>query len=149
VNSLQWAPQGYFVAFFLAARNFAQRARVASAILFLPAADNLRLAGAAPGFAITATGCEFFRRPAHRAFCANAILRRDAADTVRIGWAVLLGVAVYISFKDSISEITRSNLSISACAWLRLARSSLSALSKFDMINSLSCFDAANCTGVE
>jgi hypothetical protein len=60
---------------------------VASAILFLPAAEILRLAGAEPGFATTNTGCDFSRILAHRAFCAAAIFRRADADIVRFAGA--------------------------------------------------------------
>jgi hypothetical protein len=45
----------------------------------------LRLAGAEPAvFATTAIGCEFFRRLAHRAFCAAAIFRRADTDMMRL-----------------------------------------------------------------
>jgi hypothetical protein len=64
----------------------------------------VRLAGAKPSFSTTAIGCDFFRRLAHRAFCASAILRREAADIILFVWAVLLGAAP-VPFKDSIPEI--------------------------------------------
>jgi hypothetical protein len=38
-------------------------------------------------FATTAIGCDFFRRPAHRAFCAAAIFLRADADMVRLAGA--------------------------------------------------------------
>jgi len=66
--------------------------------------------------ATNAIGCDFFLRLAHRAFCASAILRRDAADIIRFGRVVVLGIAAPIPFKDSIPEINWSNLSISTCA---------------------------------
>ena len=54
--------------FFFAARNFAQRARAAAAIRFLPAADMVRFGFGVRPFAF-----------AHRAFCARLIrLRVDA-----------------------------------------------------------------------
>jgi hypothetical protein len=67
-----------------AARNAAQRARVASAILFLPAAEILPFAGAERGFATNNTDCEFFRRLAHLALCVAAIFLREDADMVRL-----------------------------------------------------------------
>jgi len=39
----------------------------------------------AVGFA-SATGCDPFLALAHRARCARAILRREAADMIRVGW---------------------------------------------------------------
>jgi len=65
----------------------------------------VRFAGAETVVFPTSIGCDCFRMPAHRAFCASAILRRDAADTVRFGPLVLLGAAP-TPFKDSIPEIT-------------------------------------------
>ena len=129
-----------YAAFFSCARSFAHRAFCAAAILFLPAAEILRLAGADPVFAAS-IGCEFFRILAHLAFCARAILRREARDINRFGWAVLLDAAP-VPFRDSIPEITWSNFSISICAWLRFSRSSRSALSKFDIVTPSSIFDS-------
>ena len=40
---------------------------------------------------------------AHRAFCACAILRREAAETIRVGWLASRDAAE--PFKDSITEI--------------------------------------------
>jgi hypothetical protein len=72
----QQAPQAAKPAyFFFAALNFAQRARAAAAILFLPAADIVRLARLD---AMGITLCAFTL--AHRARCARAILRREAAE---------------------------------------------------------------------
>jgi hypothetical protein len=83
----------------------------------------VRLAGVAPVlFATAAAGCDCFRTLAHRAFCASAMLRREAAEIIRIGWVDLRGTP--IPFKDSIPEITWSNFSISICARLRFSRSS-------------------------
>jgi len=74
---------------FFCALNFAHRAFEASAILFLPAADILRLAGAEPvGFVATKTGCDSFRRTAHLFFCAAAIFLRSEADMVRFAFTV-------------------------------------------------------------
>ena len=64
----------------------------------------VRLAGAElVVFADPTAGCDCFRTLAHRAFCASAILRREAAETVRIGWLGLCNTAV--PFKDSIPEM--------------------------------------------
>jgi hypothetical protein len=82
----------------------------------------LRFAGAEPVDFVT-TGCDPFRILAHRAFCASAILRREAADTIRFGWAVLLD-AGDDPFKDSIPEIIWSNFSSRNCVALRSLRSS-------------------------
>jgi hypothetical protein len=71
----------------------------------------VRLAGAEPvDFAIVTTGCDFFRILAQRAFCASAILRREAADMIRFGRPDLVDTRDD-PFKDSIPEITWSNLS--------------------------------------
>jgi hypothetical protein len=94
----------------------------------------VRLALAEPVvFAAATTGCDPFRMLAHRAFCASAIFRREAAEIIRFGWIDLLGAAP-VPFKDSIPEIIWSNFSISICAWLRFSRSSRSAFSKFDIV---------------
>jgi hypothetical protein len=63
----------------------------------------VRFTGAeAVGFA-TATGSDPFLALAHLARCASAILRRDAADMVRVGWFVCPNVPE--PFIDSITEI--------------------------------------------
>jgi hypothetical protein len=101
----------------------------------------LRFAGADPfDFATTASGCEFFRTLAHRAFCASAIFRRDSADMIRFGRIVLLGAAASVPLSDSIPEIIWSSFSISICACLRFSRSSRSAFSRVDIVNSLGYF---------
>jgi hypothetical protein len=83
----------------------------------------VRLAGVEPvAFPTTAAG-DSFRKLAHRAFCASAILRREAADTIRVGRADLLD-APDDPFKDSIPEITWSNFSNRNCVPLRSSRSS-------------------------
>jgi hypothetical protein len=64
----------------------------------------VRLAGADPVDFATSVGRDCFRTLAHRAFCASAILRREAADIILFVWAVLLGAAP-IPFNDSIPEI--------------------------------------------
>jgi hypothetical protein len=102
----------------------------------------VRFTGAEPVFAAPTDGFDFSRIPAHRAFCARAILRREAADTIRFGRPDLLDTADD-PFKDSIPEIISSNLSISSCARPRFSRSSRSALSKFDIVYPLGYFDAA------
>jgi len=72
--------------FFFAARNFAQRARVAAAILFLPAAEILRVDFTGAGaLAFAAAGFDPFRAKAHRFFCARLIRLRADADRVRPG----------------------------------------------------------------
>jgi hypothetical protein len=43
----------------------------------------VRLAGAEPDV-FTATGCAPFAALAHRAFCAAAIFRREAVETIRV-----------------------------------------------------------------
>src|SRR5260370_1939767 len=96
---------------FFAALTFAQRARCAAAILLLPAADMVRLAGADPVDFATSVGRDCFRTLAHRAFCASAIFRRESADMIRFAWCVFPGAPA--PFKDSIPEIICSNLSIS------------------------------------
>jgi hypothetical protein len=58
----------YYAAFLFAARNAAQRARVAAAIFFLPAAEILRLGAEPVVFATAAIGCDFSRILAHLAF---------------------------------------------------------------------------------
>jgi len=63
-------------AFFCCAFSFAHLARWAAAILFLPAADIVRL-----GFTLPAW--PFF---AQRAFCAKLIFLRAAADMVCLGF---------------------------------------------------------------
>jgi hypothetical protein len=63
----------------------------------------MRFTGAeAVGFAI-ATGCDPFLALAHLARCACAILRREAADMIRVGWFVCRTVRE--PFNDSITEI--------------------------------------------
>ena len=54
-------------------------------------------------FAIAITGCDPFLALAHRALCACAILRREAADNIRVGWFACANVAE--PFNDSITEI--------------------------------------------
>jgi hypothetical protein len=73
----------------------------------------LCLAGAEPA----TTGCDAFRMPAHLAFCANAIFRREAADTVWVFWVEFW--EALMPLKDSIPEIIWSNLSNLSCVALR------------------------------
>jgi hypothetical protein len=87
----------------------------------LPAAEILCLAGAELGFP-TDTDCDCFRTLAHRAFCASAILRREAADIIRFGWLVC--PAVPAPFRDSTPEIISFNFSKLNCVALRSLRSS-------------------------
>jgi hypothetical protein len=51
----------------------------------------------------SAIGRDSFRALAHLALCACAILRRDAADIIRVGWFAFPNVPV--PFNDSITEI--------------------------------------------
>jgi hypothetical protein len=51
----------------------------------------------------SAMGCDFSRTFCHLAFCARAILRRDAADITRVGWFAFWGAAE--PFNDSMTEI--------------------------------------------
>jgi hypothetical protein len=106
-----------FRSYFLPALTFAHLARCAAAILLLPAAEILCLAGADPVDFATTVGC-VFRRLAHRAFCASAILRREAADMIRFGRLVP------VPFKDSIAEIIWFNCSNRNSVALRSLRSS-------------------------
>ncbi len=55
------------------------------------------------GCPASAVGCDFSRAFAHPAFCAHAILRREAADIIRVGWFTF-PVATEL-FNDSITEI--------------------------------------------
>lgn len=76
--------------------DFAQRARAAAAILFLPAAEIVRV-----GFAgATLLFPTFF---AHRAFWARLIRLRANADNVRLSLPFLRDFPV--PFNDSITEI--------------------------------------------
>jgi hypothetical protein len=52
---------------------------------------------------VIAVGCDVSRAFCHLAFCARAILRRDAADIIRVGWFAFWSVAE--PFNDSITEI--------------------------------------------
>jgi hypothetical protein len=72
-------------------------------ILRRAAADMVRF-GAEPVDFATNVGCAF-RIPAHRARCARAILRREAAEIIRLGWVALPGVAAPVPFNDSIPEM--------------------------------------------
>jgi hypothetical protein len=121
-----------YAAVFCPALIAAHLAFCAAAIFLRADGDMVRFAGADPVFA-TSVGFEFFRRLAHRAFCAKLIFLRAEADRVCFGFVALPGVAP-APFSDSMPEIIWSNLSISTCAWLRFSRSSLSALSKFDIL---------------
>jgi hypothetical protein len=61
-------------------------------------------AGADPFvFAAPTTGFDSFRTFAHRAFCAAAIFRREAAETTRTGWFVLWDDPE--PFNDSMTDI--------------------------------------------
>jgi hypothetical protein len=98
-----FAPTDY-AAFFCCAFNFAHRVRWNAAIFLRAAADIVCFTGAeAIGFAFATTGCDSLRALAHRARCACAILRRDAADSIRPGWFALLNVPE--PSNDSITEI--------------------------------------------
>jgi hypothetical protein len=81
----------------------------------------VRFAGAAADVFASAIGCESFRALAHLAFCARAILRREAADIILVGSGAFPGVGE--PFNDSITEIARSNFSTCDCICLRSSRS--------------------------
>jgi hypothetical protein len=82
----------------------------------------VRFTGAEPAvFAIATTGCDSLRAFAHLARCACAILRREACDIIRVGWAAFPNDPE--PFNDSITEIAVSNFSTCDCACLRSARS--------------------------
>jgi hypothetical protein len=80
--------------------------------------------GADPvGFGVPArAGLDSFLIFAHRACCARAILRRDAAEMTRDCAVVFPDVPAPLS--DSMTEIACSNFSTCDCALLRSARSS-------------------------
>jgi hypothetical protein len=82
----------------------------------------VRLAGEELDVFPADTDCDCLRTPAHRAFCASAILRREAADMIRFGRPDLLDTPE--PFKDSIAKITWFNLSNRTCVALRSSRSS-------------------------
>jgi hypothetical protein len=93
-------------------------------------------AGAVLFAARIAAGCASFRALAHRALCARAIFRREAADIIRVGAdMILVGWLacrdVPAPFNDSIAEIAVSNFSTCDCASRRSARSCWSALARF------------------
>jgi hypothetical protein len=54
-------------------------------------------------FATSLAGLGPLRTAAHLAFCASAILRREAADIIRFGWFVFRDGPE--PFNDSITEI--------------------------------------------
>jgi hypothetical protein len=58
------------------------------------------LAGIESAVFATNVGCDCFLTLAHRAFCANAIFRREAADITRFGWAAWLGTAASVFLND-------------------------------------------------
>ena len=76
-----------YAAFFCPALNFAHLARWNAEIFLRAAADMVRFTGAEPDVFVApiTTGCDSFRTLAHRALCASAIFRREAADTIRVG----------------------------------------------------------------
>ena len=64
----------------------------------------VRFTGAEPVvFAGVTTGCNAFLALAHLAFCAWAILRREAADMIRVGGFAFRDAPD--PFNDSITEI--------------------------------------------
>jgi hypothetical protein len=94
------------------------RAFGSAAIVLRGDADIVRFAAAE----MVVFPADCFRRFAHRALCAVAIFRREAADMIRFGRVDSWDAPV--PFKDSIPEIAWSNFSISIWALLRLSRSS-------------------------
>ena len=67
----------------------------------------VRLTGMEAGLP-AAAGNPFFAF-AHRACCASAIFRREAADMTRVGWVPFPDLAP--PFNDSITEIAWANFS--------------------------------------
>jgi hypothetical protein len=63
----------------------------------------VRFTGAEAVVFAMAIGCDALLAFAHLALCACAILRREAADIIRVGWFACLIVPV--PFNDSITEI--------------------------------------------
>jgi hypothetical protein len=81
------------------------RARCAAAIFLRADADMVRFTGAAPVVFVVAR-CDPFRAFDHLAFCASAILRRETADTIRVGCPALRDLRdTPDPFNDSITEI--------------------------------------------
>jgi hypothetical protein len=106
----------------------------------------VRLAGAELVVFPADIDCERPGALAHRARCACAILRREAADTIRVGRLDLRDTSE--PFKDSITEIAWSNFSTCICARLRSSRSCLSAFSKFGIV-APRYLTAPHCIGLE
>ena len=78
-----------YAAFFCCAFSFAQRACWNAAIFRRAAADIVRFTGdKAVVLPMAPTGSDPFFALAHLAFCARAILPREAADMIRVGWFV-------------------------------------------------------------
>ena len=94
---------GFYAALFCVALSFAQRARWNAAIFLRAAADIVRFTRVVFVLFGRAVGCDVPRSFAHLAFCACAILRREAADIIRVGWLALRIVAE--PFNDWITEI--------------------------------------------
>jgi hypothetical protein len=88
---------------FFPAFIFAQRARWNAAIFLRAAADIGRFTGTGPVVFASAIGSDFSRTFAHLSFWACAILRREAADIIRVGWFAFCGIAE--PFNDSMTEI--------------------------------------------
>ena len=65
--------------------------------------------GAAPVVFAIAIGCDATLAIAHLARCACAILRREACDIIRVGWAAFADDPE--PFNDSMTEIAWSMLS--------------------------------------
>ena len=63
----------------------------------------VRFTGAEPVAFVIGIGCDSLRALAHLALCAHAILRREAADMIRVGWFACRTVPE--PFNDSIAEI--------------------------------------------
>ena len=62
----------------------------------------VRFTGAEPDVFAAVAECDPFPALAHRAFCASAIFRREAADIIRFG---LVFRDVAEPFNDSINEM--------------------------------------------
>ena len=78
-----------YAAFFCCVFNFAHLARCAAAIFLRADADMVRFTGANVVVFDNPVGCDVSRAFAHLVLGARAILRRDVADMIRVGWFAL------------------------------------------------------------
>jgi hypothetical protein len=83
---VEYSQQTDYAAFFCCVFTFAHRARCAAAIFLRADTDIVRFTGAEAVVLAIAIGCDSFRAFAHLAFCACAILRREAAAGSWLKW---------------------------------------------------------------